>query len=200
MKKRILCITLLFVLTLTACTERVSPLLSDGTKPQQEISREETSLPSEGEPEGPQENPSEPEPVEVPSSGKGVDDEHKKEEAVRINVTIGEQTFTADLTDNSSADALVELLKNGTITIDMHDYGNFEKVGAIGQTLPRNDERITTGPGDIILYQDNQLVLYYATNTWEFTSIGHIPNVTTEELLAVLGEGDVTVQFSLNEE
>ena len=199
MKIWMLCMTLVLMLTLTACTERVSPPPSNSAKPLQEIPPKEAFLPSENKPENLQEKPSKTEPVEAPPSTKSIEDEQEAEGAVRMNVTIGEQTFTADLTDNSSADALVELLKNGPLTIDMHDYGNFEKVGPIGQTLPRNDERITTGPGDIILYQGNQLTIYYDTNTWEFTSIGHIPDVTTEELLAVLGKGNVTVQFSLNE-
>lgn len=121
-----------------------------------------------------------------------------RKEYTQMKVTVGEKTFVANLNNNSSAQALVELLKTGPLTIDMHDYGNFEKVGQIGQTLPRNDEHITTGPGDIILYQGNQLVLYYDTNTWDFTPIGNIPNVTTEQLLDVLGEGNVTVVFSLD--
>ncbi len=61
--------------------------------------------------------------------------------------------MTATLADNSSAGALKDLLKKGPVTINMSDYGNFEKVGPLGTTLPRNDEQITTSAGDIILYQ-----------------------------------------------
>ena len=79
----------------------------------------------------------------------------------------------------------------------MHDYGHFEKVGTLPWTLPTNDTQITTEPGDIILYQGNQLTIYYDTNTWNFTKVGKIEDVTKEELLEVLGEGDVTVQIYL---
>nr|MCR5816259.1 hypothetical protein [Ruminococcus sp.] len=80
--------------------------------------------------------------------------------------------------------------------IDMSDYGNFEKVGDLPQSLPTNDESITTAAGDIILYQGNKITIYYAENTWDFTKLGHIDNITQQELKAILGDGDVTVTFS----
>lgn len=116
-----------------------------------------------------------------------------------MRVTIGDSAFTASLADNSSAQALAELLREGPLTIDMRDYGNMEKVGPIGQSLPKNDEQITTGPGDIILYLGNSLVIYYDTNFWDFTRIGKIDDVTQEELLAAMGTGNVTVTFELME-
>ena len=80
----------------------------------------------------------------------------------------------------------------------MSDYANFEKVGPLGFSLPRNDKSITTTPGDIILYQGNQITIYYDTNTWNFTKLGKIENLTQKELKEILGNGDVTVTFSLN--
>lgn len=115
-----------------------------------------------------------------------------------MKITAGDHTFTAVLADNSSADALKELLAEGPLTIDMSDYASMEKVGPIRTSLPTNDEQISTGAGDIILYQGNSLVIYYDTNSWNFTRIGKIEDVTREELLAALGTGDVTVTFSLD--
>ena len=115
-----------------------------------------------------------------------------------MKIQAGNITFTATLADNSSAAALKELLAQGPLTIQMSDYGNMEKVGPIGQSLPRNDTQTTTGPGDIILYQGNSLVIYYDTNSWNFTPIGKIEGVTQEELLAALGNGSVSVTFSLD--
>jgi chitodextrinase len=74
-----------------------------------------------------------------------------------------------------------------------------EKVGGLGKTLPTNDERITTEPGDLILYQGNALVIYYAPNTWTFTRLGKITGVTGEELKTILGNGNVTVTLSLSQ-
>ena len=85
----------------------------------------------------------------------------------------------------------------GNITVEMEDYGNMEKAGPIGTSLPRNDRQTTTGPGDIILYQGKYLVIYYDTNSWNFTRLGKIDNVTQAVLKSALGEGGVRVTLSL---
>ena len=112
-------------------------------------------------------------------------------------ITAGGQTFTARFENNSSADALRQFLSQGDLTVDMSDYGNFEKVGSLGQSLPTNDQSITTQPGDVILYQGNSITIYYGTNPWSFTRLGKIENATREGLLQALGDGDVQVTFSL---
>ena len=114
----------------------------------------------------------------------------------KLKISVNGKELTATLEDNSSARALADLLKQGDITIEMSDYGNFEKVGDLPQSLPRNDETITTVPGDIILYQGNKITIYYDENTWDFTKLGSIDNITKEELKAILGGGDVTVSLS----
>lgn len=106
--------------------------------------------------------------------------------------------LTATMEDNSSAAALKEKLQQSDITVNMSDYGNFEKVGNLGFSLPRNDESVTTAAGDIILYQGNQITIYYDTNTWNFTRLGKIDNITQSQLTDILGQGNVTVRFSLN--
>lgn len=109
---------------------------------------------------------------------------------------VGEDTLTIALADNSSADAFYTLLQEGDVTIDMADYAHFEKVGDLGTTLPTNDTRITTTPGDLILYLGHNITLYYDENTWSFTLLGHVQDKTAEELRAILGDGDVTITFS----
>ena len=76
-------------------------------------------------------------------------------------------------------------------------YGNFEKVGPLGQSLPTNNQQITTEAGDIILYQGNQITIYYDRNSWNFTRLGKINGVTSQQLQDILGSGDVSVTFSL---
>jgi hypothetical protein len=110
-----------------------------------------------------------------------------------MKIIIGNRELTATLAQNSSTEALKELLRAGSITINMRDYGNMEKVGSLGRSLPANDERITAEPGDLILYQGNSLVIYYAPNTWSFTRLGKINGVTQAELINILGQGNVTV-------
>ena len=132
-------------------------------------------------------------------------DEKKQEEErmtegdtiTKISLTINNQVLTAELVDNTSAEALVELLQEGPLTIDMRDYEGMEKVGSLGTSLPSNNEQITTEAGDLILYMGNAFVIYYAPNSWNFTRLGKIQNVTGNELKEILGDGDVTVVLSL---
>ena len=122
-------------------------------------------------------------------------------EAIRprpmLLIRVGGRTFYASLEDNSSARALTEELSKAPLELEMRDYGGFEKVGDLPWELPVSDESITTTPGDVILYRGRQITLYYAENTWSFTRLGRIGNVSGEELLEVLGDGDVTVTFSV---
>lgn len=115
----------------------------------------------------------------------------------KLNLIIGDTVLTATLADNSSVEALIEVLQDSALTIEMRDYGNMEKVGSLGRDLPRNDQQITTEAGDIILYQGSALVIYYAPNSWNFTRLGKIDDITQKELKAILGDGNVTVTLSL---
>lgn len=115
-----------------------------------------------------------------------------------INLQIGERNLTAELEGNSSAQAFLELLQEGPVTVQMHDYGNFEKVGPLPTSLPGNNQQITTEPGDIILYQGNSITVYYDVNTWNFTRLGRVQGVTQQELKDILSKGDVEVTFTLS--
>ena len=115
----------------------------------------------------------------------------------KLNVQINGQTFTASLENNEAVAAFVEMLENAPITIEMSDYSGFEKVGALGADLPASNSQITTQSGDIVLYQGNQIVIFYGSNSWNYTMIGRIDDLTGWE--EVLGDGNVTVVFSMEE-
>lgn len=119
-----------------------------------------------------------------------------KASAKLLKIKANGYTYKADFMNNSSSKALKKQLQKSSITIKMHDYGNFEKVGDLPFSLPTNDEHITTSPGDVILYQGNQLTIYYDTNSWEFTRVAKIRG-DNSTLKQKLGEGDVTVTLSL---
>ena len=95
--------------------------------------------------------------------------------------------------DNESVAALRELVKAGPLTVQMSPYGGFEQVGPIGQSLPRQDTQTVTEPGDIVLYSGNQIVVFYGSNTWAYTRLGHILDKSAQELAELLGSGDVTI-------
>ena len=98
-------------------------------------------------------------------------------------------------TNNDSVRALKNLAKDG-LTINMSKYGGFEQVGSIGFTLPSSDTRITTSPGDIVLYSSNLIVVFYDSNTWSYTKLGHI-NLSKSELTDLLGDKDIVITLNL---
>ncbi len=116
---------------------------------------------------------------------------------MKMKIQVGDTTFTATLAENSSVDALGELLADGPLTLNMSDYANMEKGADLGVILPQNNEQMNTQAGDIILYQGKTFVIYYDTNSWSLTPIGKIDNVDAESLRTALGAGDVTVTLSL---
>ena len=113
----------------------------------------------------------------------------------KFYLTIGDAVFTASPADNSGARALKELLSEGDMTLKMSDYGGFEKVGPLGTSLPTENVQTTTQAGDIVLYRGNQIVLFYGSNSWSYTRLGHVDDLTGWE--EVLGSGDVSVTLSL---
>ena len=106
-------------------------------------------------------------------------------------------TLQVTLADTEAASALVGLLRDGPISVDLHPYGGFEKVGSLPEPLPTSDRQITTAPGDVMLYQGNQITVFHGVNAWAYTPLGHIEDATPESLLDALGEGDVTIELSL---
>ena len=115
----------------------------------------------------------------------------------KVLLKVGGDTMTATLTDNEATRELTRLLEQGDITIRMSDYGGFEKVGALPQSLPTSNTQITTEPGDIMLYQGNQMVIFYGSNSWSYTRLGKIDGATASNLRQFLGNGDVTLTLSL---
>ena len=116
----------------------------------------------------------------------------------KLYLTIGGVTKTATLVSNSSTEALVAQLQQGNITYEAHDYGNFEKVGALGYTFPENNEQINTVPGDLSLYQGSNLCIYYDTNSWNFTRIGKLDNMTQADIKTWVNAGGNNVSVTLS--
>ena len=120
----------------------------------------------------------------------------------KMYITIDGKTLPVTMVDNAATQTLMAALQEGDITYEAHDYGGFEKVGALGRSLPSSDTQITTQAGDVILYNDNQIVLFYGSNSWSYTRLGHIEYTSQEELESFLkaGQGNITVKLSLSSE
>lgn len=115
----------------------------------------------------------------------------------KISITIDGRSISATLADNAATKALVEKLASGAVTISMNNYGGFEKVGALPWSLPTSDSRITTKPGDIMLYTGNNIVIFYGENTWEYTPLGVLDTSDSALISAFVGSGSKQVVISL---
>lgn len=203
MKKRIVVMglsALAAVLLLAGCGQTSG----SGNEPEYEIEvqAEETDAETEIETET-EETDTETE-IEAETEEEAADtsssDETDNEEgtgAMTMNVQVGDASFTAALEENDAVSALIEMMEEGPVTIEMDDYSGFEKVGPLGTSLPASNSQTTTQAGDIVLYQGNQIVMFYGSNSWSYTRIGHITDLTGWE--EALGSGSVTVTFSLEE-
>ena len=114
-----------------------------------------------------------------------------------LQMRIGNTAVTVEWEDNESVQALRDLCTDNPLTIQMSMYGGFEQVGSIGQSLPRDDQQTTTGAGDIVLYSGNQIVVFYGSNSWAYTRLGHITDQNAAGMSELLGNGDVTITISM---
>ena len=116
----------------------------------------------------------------------------------KVLLKVGGNSMTAILTDNEATRELAKLLEQGDMTIRMSEYGGFEKVGALPQSLPTSNAQITTEPGDIMLYQGNQMVVFYGSNSWSYTRLGKIDGATASNVQQFLDSGDIALTLSLD--
>ena len=114
-----------------------------------------------------------------------------------LTMKIDGKKVAVDWEENESVAALTELVKDKPLTVQTSMYGGFEQVGSIGTSLPRNDAQTTTQVGDIVLYSGDQIVVFYGTNSWAYTRLGHITDQTAAQMKDLLGNGNVTIEFSL---
>ena len=126
----------------------------------------------------------------------GLIDRFPAEESDELKMRINGTAVTVQWEDNEAVAALKEAVKADPITVQMSMYGGFEQVGSLGMSLPRNDTRITTSPGDVILYSGDQVVVFYGSNTWAYTRLGHITDKTPAELTQLLSNGNVTITLT----
>jgi hypothetical protein len=126
-------------------------------------------------------------------------DESAEDEAIgdsSMTMMIDGTKVNVEWEDNQAVKRLRDMAKDGDITIQMSMYGGFEQVGSIGQSLPRDDKQTTTRSGDIVLYSGNQMVVFYGSNSWSYTRLGHISDKNEAEMADLLSQGDVKITIS----
>jgi len=129
----------------------------------------------------------------LPYLEKQVGENREEEKETVMEMKIADTFVEVEWEDNESVEALRELCQDTPLSISMSMYGGFEQVGSIGQSLPRNDVQTVTDSSDIVLYSGNQIVVFYGSNSWAYTRLGHIVDKNSEEMKDLLSNGDVTI-------
>ena len=135
--------------------------------------------------------------VESTDREKAEDSEDDKEKQ-DMKLMLGETEVPVTWESNDSVDALKALAEEEPLTIQLSMYGGFEQVGPIGQTIVSNDRQTTTKAGDIVLYSGNQIVVFYGSNSWAYTRLGHI-ELTQKEMKKILENGDVKLTLRMDQ-
>lgn len=129
---------------------------------------------------------------EIPSTGE------KEEEATgTLTLKINGQTVPVTWEENESTAELRCQAAKGDISIRLSPYGGFEQVGSLGRNYSSNDVRQTAKSGDIMLYSSSNIVLFYGSNTWAYTKLGHI-ELSPGEITALLVGDEVTITITVS--
>ena len=146
------------------------------------------------------------EPVEIPQPQKEEEKQPQNNNSnnndqtttMVMNITAGGKTITATLADNATAKELAEKLKAGAVTVQMKANG-FEHYGPLGFSLTSHNEQVTAVSGDIMLYNSNNICVFYGNNSWSYTPLGKVDSLSAEDLKAFFGTGDTSVTYSLKQ-
>ena len=142
------------------------------------------------------EQPVEASPAAPEAEARNEENVAEAEDMKKLKLEIDGTELSVVWEDNESVAALTGLASEGPISVELSMYGGFEQVGSLGARLPRNDTQIKTQAGDIVLYAGDQIVLFYGSNAWAYTRLGHI-ELSAAELSELLGHGDVTLLLSV---
>ena len=113
-----------------------------------------------------------------------------------MRLKIGDTEVAVMWENNESAEALSQLCAEKPLVIHMSMYGGNEQFGPIGTYLPSRDVQTVTHAGDIVLFAGNQIVVFYGSNSWAYTRLGHITDRDESGMAELLGRGDTTLTFS----
>ena len=117
----------------------------------------------------------------------------------QLFLTVNGVSKAITLADTKAARQLGEKVKSGTVTLNFSDYGGFEKVGALPWSLPTENRPTTTTAGDIMLYQGNNMVIFYGSNSWSYTPLGRLEGMTAAEIKSFLAGSNITATITADD-
>ena len=112
----------------------------------------------------------------------------------QITITVNGTSFDAVLADSETGRAFAEMLP---LTITMTELNGNEKYHYLDGSLPTDSYKPgTIEAGDLLLYGNNCVVLFYETfsSSYSYTRIGKL--TSADGLKAAVGTGNVSVTFA----
>lgn len=93
-----------------------------------------------------------------------------------VKILINNEEYIIDLENNETAKAFVNLLPQ---EFNMNELNGNEKYAYLNNNLPANPNNYKINAGDVMLYGDDCLVIFYKSfdTTYNYTKIGHINNL-----------------------
>lgn len=188
-KQLILLCLLLLIISISACKLLNSPTDTESVSVQTDFNEppptEETTVPVQ-----PQDATDENETAAAM--------EDRMEQENELILSVNGTPLNVIWENNDTVDELIAYAQNEKIVVDTTLYGGFEQVGSLPQSFSRNDVQMTTAPGDIVLYSGNQLVVFFGSNSWSYTTLGHIEGLSEQELSELLGADTAVVKIEFN--
>ena len=122
-----------------------------------------------------------------------------KEEEVSENKTmklfINDVEVPVTWLDNETVKEIEDEVNNNDIVVSMNMYGGNEQYGSLGRSFVSNNTQTTTSIGDIVLYNNDNIVVFYGSNTWSYTRLGKM-NLEDHEVIELLSNSDVKLTLS----
>lgn len=115
----------------------------------------------------------------------------------QLQVKIGDNAIIIQLEENATTKAIKEWLGKEEKIVSASNYGGFEKILSLGKSFPTNDQYTVTEYGDVMLYNGNQIVIFYESNSWSYTRVGRV--VGEQNLASILSGNENEMKISLIE-
>lgn len=129
------------------------------------------------------------------STEPSTETEGQEEEAVTMKLYINDTEVPVVWENNAAVEALAAEAETGDIVVKMSMYGGNEQFGPLGKSYPANNRQVTTSNGDIVLFNNDQIVVFYGSNTWSYTRLGKMA-LPEDEVTELLSNGDITLRLT----
>lgn len=129
------------------------------------------------------------------STEPSTETEGQEEEAVTMKLYINDTEVPVVWENNAAVEALAAEAGKGDIVVKMSMYGGNEQFGPLGKSYPASNRQVTTSNGDVVLFNNDQIVVFYGSNTWSYTRLGKMA-LPEEEVTELLSNGDITLRLT----